>query len=675
MLVVIAVNLLGERLIDVRKGSDDGPTCTTSPPPTRCEMFRLRELSPVELMQTRDRARRGRRARRSTPSATVLRTRPSTRPAPPSPLRRRGELPRPLEGFPPRSRRRSRSRASRDAGLADATRIWWPMRPRPRRAHPRGGRDRARPLDRTRVLVRRVHPLALWGVTRNPWNPEFGVGGSSGGSGASLAAGTSTLASGSDIGGSIRIPASFNGVVGFKPPYGRVPVDPPFNLDHLLPLRPAGAHRRRLSRCSKTCWRGRIRATSSRCGPSSSCPTGSTAIEGLRIAVSPDHGRLGSIDDEVEPEHARRGRRAARAAGATVESSTCAVPRTEIHRASAMHFHLTSAPGSAWRPWTHAERDGLRAEFARWAAMRASAAQPEIGWRERCTRGLGMLARALPRADHAPTVGTRGLVAGDDYVDHGLEVGGEQLEFYFQSIMTPHLQHLEPLPGARRPLGVRRQRRADGHADRRPHLRRRDRLPGRRRARARAARGSTRQSGGPAAVHDDALLRSTASRCGCRSRASMRTVLDAVSLLDRRRARRWGWSGESGSGKSMTARSIARLLPPAAEVDGTVTFDERDVAQPARRRSCASYRHEVVGGVPGPARAHQPGAAHRRLHDRDPARIDLRARTANAAGRRHAGAGRHRRRRAAAEAVPARALGRHAAAGDDRHGAARPSRG
>jgi amidase len=79
----------------------------------------------------------------------------------------------------------------------------------------------------------------LWGVTRNPWNPRYGVGGSSGGSGAALAAGTTTLASGSDIGGSIRIPASFNGVVGFKPPYGRVPCDPPFNLDtycHCGPL-------------------------------------------------------------------------------------------------------------------------------------------------------------------------------------------------------------------------------------------------------------------------------------------------------------------------------------------------------------------------------------------------------------------------------------------------------
>ncbi len=63
----------------------------------------------------------------------------------------------------------------------------------------------------------------LWGVTRNPWNLAFTPGGSSGGSGAALAAGFTTLALGSDMGGSIRIPSSQCGLYGFKPPFGRVP--------------------------------------------------------------------------------------------------------------------------------------------------------------------------------------------------------------------------------------------------------------------------------------------------------------------------------------------------------------------------------------------------------------------------------------------------------------------
>jgi amidase len=62
----------------------------------------------------------------------------------------------------------------------------------------------------------------LWGVTRNPWNLHYTPGGSSGGAAAALAAGFCTLATGSDMGGSIRIPASLCGLYGFKPPFGRV---------------------------------------------------------------------------------------------------------------------------------------------------------------------------------------------------------------------------------------------------------------------------------------------------------------------------------------------------------------------------------------------------------------------------------------------------------------------
>ena len=79
-----------------------------------------------------------------------------------------------------------------------------------------------------------------YGAVRNPWNINHSPGGSSGGSGATVAAGVVYAATGSDTGGSIRIPASFCGTVGLKPTYGRVsrhgvlPLG--YSLDHVGPL-------------------------------------------------------------------------------------------------------------------------------------------------------------------------------------------------------------------------------------------------------------------------------------------------------------------------------------------------------------------------------------------------------------------------------------------------------
>ncbi|WP_149764744.1 amidase [Neomesorhizobium albiziae] len=79
----------------------------------------------------------------------------------------------------------------------------------------------------------------LYGITRNPWNPDLTPGGSSGGAGVAAALNLGFLHQGSDGGGSIRIPASFTGTFGFKPTFGLVPQWPASamtTLSHLGPM-------------------------------------------------------------------------------------------------------------------------------------------------------------------------------------------------------------------------------------------------------------------------------------------------------------------------------------------------------------------------------------------------------------------------------------------------------
>ncbi|MBP2302411.1 amidase [Azospirillum picis] len=77
-----------------------------------------------------------------------------------------------------------------------------------------------------------------FGITRNPWDPTRTPGGSSGGAAVAAACGAGVLHLGTDGGGSIRIPASFTGVVGHKPTYGRVAANPPSSFGTVAHIGP-----------------------------------------------------------------------------------------------------------------------------------------------------------------------------------------------------------------------------------------------------------------------------------------------------------------------------------------------------------------------------------------------------------------------------------------------------
>jgi aspartyl-tRNA(Asn)/glutamyl-tRNA(Gln) amidotransferase subunit A len=95
------------------------------------------------------------------------------------------------------------------------------------------------------------HPL-----TRNPWNLAWNPGGSSAGAGAAAAAGYGPLHLGTDIGGSVRLPAAWNGIFTLKPSNGRVPVDPPFLGRVAGPMtRTVNDAALLMSEISKTDWR------------------------------------------------------------------------------------------------------------------------------------------------------------------------------------------------------------------------------------------------------------------------------------------------------------------------------------------------------------------------------------------------------------------------------------
>ncbi len=139
----------------------------------------------------------------------------------------------------------------------------------------------------------------LTGITRNPWNLEHTTGGSSAGAAGATAAGMGALAIGTDGAGSIRIPASFTGIFGLKPTFGRVPAYPPSafaTVSHVGPMtRTVADAALMLTVLAGADWRDPYALPPDARDYRSGLDDG---VRGLKIGVSPDLGWI-TVDPEV----------------------------------------------------------------------------------------------------------------------------------------------------------------------------------------------------------------------------------------------------------------------------------------------------------------------------------------------------------------------------------------
>jgi amidase len=292
----------------------------------------------------------------------------------------------------------------------------------------------------------------IWGVTRNPWNTDWGPGGSSGGSGAALAAGLTTLATGTDIGGSIRIPASACGVVGFKPPHGRNPDGPPSNFDrfnHCGPMTRTVADAALMQNITSgphpldhDSIRQKVRL-----------PTEPAAIKGMKIAFSVDFGYV-PVDSDVR-QNMMQALDVFKRLGAKVEEVdlgwTEAVDHDALHWYNMMNFGRQTI-------WQSKDNADLMTDYAlKFAeAARRNSTMDDIHkpW-ERTHRMYQTLGPVLASHDVfiCPTNNAPSVRADHDPWDQDFRVNGRKVDPEFGWVMTHQFNMLHNCPVLSVPSG------------------------------------------------------------------------------------------------------------------------------------------------------------------------------------------------------------------------------
>lgn len=288
----------------------------------------------------------------------------------------------------------------------------------------------------------------LWGVTRNPWNISRSPGGSSGGAAASLAAGTSTLAIGADSAGSIRVPAALCGIVGYKPPHGRVP-DPVEGHDTYSVIGPMA---RSVADCAL------LQNAISGVHPSDIAslrenvvlPETYPGVKGLRLAVSLDMGGIGPdapIDTEI-----RHFVKQLEEQGAEIVEPAIDWPR-DINTAARTHAACQAAPFFDHMMQDHAD---YLCDYTKWYAefIRSCTLSDLTASIETAKRLYRALAPVLESCDAliCPVILTNS-VEPEQMPWTRFPINGVSVNTDYDWITTAHFNMLGELPALAVPIG------------------------------------------------------------------------------------------------------------------------------------------------------------------------------------------------------------------------------
>ncbi|MEV0856396.1 amidase [Nocardia fluminea] len=389
-------------------------------------LFTTRELSPVELMRAVIE-----RAEKVEPTVNAFTERlfdeamEQAALAESRYLGKGGLTPRPLEGLPIAAKEKHSiaGRSLTEGSLVNEGNIAAENAPLIDRIAAAGGIIHARTTTPEFSIATYTHSR-MWGVTRNPWNQVFSPAGSSGGSAASLAAGTSFLATGSDIGGSTRLPAAVTGTVGFKAPYGRVPGAGVLTNDH---YRGDGPMARTVADAAllQNVLAGPDPRDHTSIAPRYVLPATYQDVSGMRIALCI---RLGEymIHPEIEA-NTRATAQALADAGATVEEIELPWTQQDILMSQAGHFSTLFAASVAE---ITAGRRELLSDYTVAFLDLMAAARTQVSYldslhaEKRLQRELAVAMTGFD-ALLCPTTAVPGWHAGDSLGGAKLEVDGE----------------------------------------------------------------------------------------------------------------------------------------------------------------------------------------------------------------------------------------------------------